>query len=103
MDLTPPLDDSTLAGLISGLADAVVVADAAGTICSGTRPPSARSVDPGEAVGASLDLIIPERQRSPHWEGYREVMATATRGTAASCCVCRRCTPTEPAARSPSP
>ena len=33
MDLTPPLDDSTLAGLISGLADAVVVADAAGTIC----------------------------------------------------------------------
>jgi PAS domain S-box-containing protein len=33
-----------------------------------------------EAVGQSLDLIIPEKQRGPHWEGYRTVMATgATR------------------------
>jgi len=27
-----------------------------------------------EALGASLDLIIPERLRSRHWQGYREVM-----------------------------
>jgi PAS domain S-box-containing protein len=27
-----------------------------------------------EAVGQSLDLIIPERQREPHWKGYRKVM-----------------------------
>src|SRR5215217_8075323 len=67
MDLTAPLDDRTLAGLISGLADAVVVADAAGTICFWNAD---------EAVGASLDLIIPERQRERHWEGYRRVMAT---------------------------
>ena len=26
------------------------------------------------AVGASLDLIIPERQRPRHWQGYRQVM-----------------------------
>jgi len=29
-----------------------------------------------EAVGQSLDLIIPERQRTRHWEGYDTVMAT---------------------------
>jgi PAS domain S-box-containing protein len=27
-----------------------------------------------EAVGASLDIIIPERLRQRHWEGYRRVM-----------------------------
>ena len=77
MDLTPPLDDGTLAGLISGLADAVVVADAAGTICfwnAAAERTFGWTAD--EAVGASLDLIIPERQRERHWEGYRHVMAT---------------------------
>lgn len=29
-----------------------------------------------EAIGRSLDLIIPEGQRRRHWEGYRRVMAT---------------------------
>lgn len=29
-----------------------------------------------EALGQSLDLIIPERLRGRHWEGYRRVMAT---------------------------
>jgi PAS domain S-box-containing protein len=34
----------------------------------------------GEAVGVSLDLIVPERLRQRHWEGYRRVVATgATR------------------------
>jgi PAS domain S-box-containing protein len=29
-----------------------------------------------EAMGQTLDLIVPERQRARHWEGYRKVMAT---------------------------
>jgi PAS domain S-box-containing protein len=29
-----------------------------------------------EALGQNLDLIIPERQRGRHWEGYHKVMAT---------------------------
>jgi PAS domain S-box-containing protein len=29
-----------------------------------------------ETVGQSLDLIIPERQRGRHWEGYEKVMQT---------------------------
>ncbi len=31
-----------------------------------------------EALGQTLDLIVPERQRDRHWEGYRRVMATST-------------------------
>ena len=29
-----------------------------------------------EAIGASLDLIIPERLRKRHWDGYERVMAS---------------------------
>src|SRR5215207_2822198 len=29
-----------------------------------------------EAIGQSLDLIIPERLRARHWQGYRHVMET---------------------------
>jgi PAS domain S-box-containing protein len=29
-----------------------------------------------EALGQTLDLIIPEQLRGRHWEGYRRVMAT---------------------------
>src|SRR3954463_13698333 len=29
-----------------------------------------------EAKGQSLDLIVPERQRARHWDGYRAVMST---------------------------
>lgn len=31
-----------------------------------------------EAMGQSLDLIIPEKLRSRHWEGYRKVMASGS-------------------------
>ena len=30
----------------------------------------------GEAVGRSLDLIIPERLRQRHWDGFRQTMET---------------------------
>src|SRR5215470_12148501 len=29
-----------------------------------------------DTMGQSLDLIIPERQRGRHWEGYKKVMQT---------------------------
>jgi PAS domain S-box-containing protein len=31
---------------------------------------------PKEALGQSLDLIVPEKQRARHWEGWTRVMAT---------------------------
>ena len=79
MGLTPPLGDAVLATLVGQLADAVVVADTAGTICYWND--AAQRVfgwSAEEALGASLDLIIPERQRTAHWNGYHRVMATGT-------------------------
>lgn len=31
-----------------------------------------------EALGQSMDIIIPERLRGRHWDGYHKVMATGT-------------------------
>ena len=104
MGLTPPLGDTLLAGLITELADAVVVADTAGTICFWNR--AAERVfgwTAGEAVGASLDLIIPERQRTRHWDGYRSVMSTGTTKYGSNLLACRHFTPTANAAPLPSP
>ncbi|GGF49666.1 signal transduction histidine kinase [Aliidongia dinghuensis] len=64
--------------LIADGPDAVIYADAAGVIrywnAAATR---IFGFAEGEAIGASLDLIIPERLRSRHWEGYDKVMGGA--------------------------
>lgn len=69
--------DASLARLVRGLADAVIIADAAGTIVfwnAAAERIFGWSAD--EAVERSLDLIIPERLRARHWAGYRTTMAT---------------------------
>ena len=64
--------------LVADDPDAVIYADAAGFIrywnAAATR---IFGFAEGEAVGARLDLIIPERLRSRHWEGYDKVMGGA--------------------------
>lgn len=76
-DQPPTMDDATLAGLVRVLADAVVVADADGAITLWNDAAERIFGWPAsEAVGQSLDLIIPERQRERHWAGYRRTMAT---------------------------
>ena len=57
--------------------DAIVFADRKGTIRlwnSGAQTIFGHS--PEEALGKSLDLIIPERLRERHWKGYHKVMET---------------------------
>ena len=72
-----PVSDKELAELVRGLADAVVIADAEGTITFWNRA-AARVFgwSEDEALGRSLDLIIPERLRARHWAGYRTTMET---------------------------
>jgi PAS domain S-box-containing protein len=63
--------------LVQLAGDAVVVADPAGRITLWN--PAAERIfgfAPAEALGQSLDLIIPERFRARHWAGYREVVRT---------------------------
>jgi len=33
-----------------------------------------------EALGQNLDLIVPEKLRERHWEGYQRVMDTGSKG-----------------------
>ncbi len=73
MDLMREVADAILASA----SDAIVATDREGII---------RVWNPGaerifgypaeEALGQSLDLIIPERLRERHWDGFRTVMAT---------------------------
>jgi PAS domain S-box-containing protein len=63
--------------VISTRADAIVAADPEGIIAFWN--PGAERVfgySASEAVGRSLDLIIPERLRQRHWAGFRAVMRT---------------------------
>lgn len=57
--------------------DAIMFADHEGIIRMWNRG-AERIFDftAAEALGQSLDLIIPEKMRGRHWEGYRRVMAT---------------------------
>ena len=71
----PELQDAQLGRLVRHLADAVVIADAMGTIVFwNTGAQAMFGWSAGEAVGRSLDLIIPERLRKRHWDGYVQVM-----------------------------
>ena len=70
--------DLDLKQLVAGAADAIIVCDAPGAIVFWNR--SAERIfgfSEAEARGQSLDLIIPQRQRERHWEGYHKTMATA--------------------------
>ena len=67
--------------IVENSPDAILFADIRGIIRhwnAGAERIFGFSAD--EAIGQSLDLIIPERLRAPHWESYFKVMETgATR------------------------
>ena len=65
--------------IVEGAQDAIIFADRDGIIRlwnSGAEAIFGYSAD--EALGETLDLIVPEKMRKKHWEGYRKVMATGT-------------------------
>jgi len=63
--------------LLQALGDGVIVCDAAGTMIF-WNPAATRifGFAESEAIGQSLDLIVPQRQRGRHWEGYHKTMAS---------------------------
>ena len=63
--------------IIEGAQDAIIYADKEGIIRlwnSGAEAIFGYSAE--EAIGETLDLIVPEKMRERHWEGYRKVMDT---------------------------
>jgi PAS domain S-box-containing protein len=71
------VDDAALAEVMHRLADAVLIADADGQIVFWNAAAERLfGWSNEEAVGQRLDLIIPERLRDRHWEGWHRVMTT---------------------------
>jgi PAS domain S-box-containing protein len=65
--------------IIEGSPDAIILGDAEGIIRLWNAGAEAVfGFTAAEAIGQSLDLIIPERLRGRHWDGYHQVMATGT-------------------------
>jgi PAS domain S-box-containing protein len=65
------------AAIVAATDHAVVVADADGAIRFWNPAAEAMFGRPrAEAIGRSLDLIVPEKLRERHWDGYRRVMET---------------------------
>lgn len=73
MDLSGLIAES----LLGTRSEAIIAADREGIICFWN--PGAERIfgyTSADATGRSLDLIIPERLRDRHWEGYRGTIAT---------------------------
>jgi PAS domain S-box-containing protein len=69
--------DKIYRNIVKEAPDAVVFSDNDGIIRLWNRGAETMFGYPAkEAIGQSLDLIIPERLRERHWDGYRRVMAT---------------------------
>jgi PAS domain S-box-containing protein len=63
--------------LVAGMADALVVADAEGIIRHwNDGAERIFGFAAAEALGRSLDIIIPENLRQRHWDGYAATMRT---------------------------
>ena len=63
--------------LVESIGDAVIASDPAGVI--NLWNPSAERMfgyTEAEALGKSLDIIIPQRQQQRHWVGYNKTMET---------------------------
>ncbi|MET3498306.1 PAS domain-containing protein [Variovorax boronicumulans] len=64
--------------LVAGAGDAIMVCNAKGAITFWNK--AAERIfgfTEAEALGQSLDIIIPVRQRQRHWDGYNKTMETA--------------------------
>jgi len=71
------MEDRIYKNLVDHAADAILFADREGIIRLWNAGAEATfGFSAAEALGQSLDLIIPEKLRQRHWDGYHQVMAS---------------------------
>ena len=71
------MEDWLARAIVEGSPDAIVFADREGTIRAwNAAAERIFGYGASEAVGRSLDIIIPQNLRARHWTGYHEVMRT---------------------------
>ena len=81
--------------IVAQMADAMVYSDKEGVICGWNAASEALfGFVKDEALGKSLDLIIPERLREAHWAGFYRAMATGATKHAGRATVTRSLTHT---------
>ena len=86
MQTTEPADGAPrdlFQDIVEQAPDAVIYADRDGTIRVWNR--GAERIfgfAAAEVLGRSLDIIIPERLRQAHWDGFRKALATGRTRTA---------------------
>ena len=82
--------------LVDALGDAVIICDRDGVIrLWNAAAERLFGFTPAEALGSSLDFIIPEPLRERHWAGFTRTMAMGKRGTSTTCCEFQPCTKTD--------
>jgi len=65
--------------VLDQMADAVIYADRGGKIQLWNHAATALfGYEAAEALGRSIDIIVPERLRAPHWRGFEAAMASGT-------------------------
>ena len=73
----PPLWADLAARVVATAGDAIIAADREGRVLLWNRGAEVMFGYPAdEAIGETLDLIIPEGLRGRHWDGYRHTMET---------------------------
>src|SRR5690242_3701892 len=71
------LNSSLLNGILQSSSEAIMASDVDGKkVYWTTGATRIIGCDAAEALGQSLDVLIPEKLRARHWQGYRHVMAT---------------------------
>lgn len=72
-------DRQLLSQVADAVPDAIVVADREGTVeYWNAGAERVFGYQAGEAVGSSLDIIIPARLQERHWSGFRQAVTSGT-------------------------
>jgi PAS domain S-box-containing protein len=72
-----PAPEQLAAKILEGASDAILAADRGGVIRLWNRGAEEMfGFTAAEMIGGSMDVIIPERLRQRHWEGWDRVMET---------------------------
>jgi PAS domain S-box-containing protein len=75
LNIMQPSDLGLCSAVVEQAPDALIFADREGTIqLWNARAEAIFGYAAGEAIGRSLDLIIPENLRAAHWRGYHQAI-----------------------------
>jgi PAS domain S-box-containing protein len=89
------MEEELIALALEQAADAIVVSDAKGTIRAWNASAAHLfGIPADEALGRSLDIIIPERLREAHWAGFHKAVETGAMRLAGAPTVTRALHPT---------